>query len=108
MQKAKKVITIQESIKRMAEDGINQIVMTYKDSAIGRHVITYQSGRFTHLIVIKNHPKLTWVQELSYHEGLNIIKNIFDGRYSLQSFGALPETVETKNTEKELSLYTSY
>lgn len=78
-----KEISLMESIERMQENGYKRLVMSYKDRAIGRGVLTYEGGQFTRLLTIANNPKLTDISILKYETGIELLKKIFDETYSV-------------------------
>lgn len=103
MPKINRVLTVEESMKRMKENGVGRIIISYKDSSIGKRVLSFENGRFNYQLVLKNNPKLVWTFEISHTEGINIIKNIVSGMYRLQSYMILP-IKNKQEQQKEKSL----
>ena len=80
----KKSLPVKESMRRMKEDGVARIILSYKDAMLGRNVLVYNNGRFTRLLTIANNPKLTVVKEIPYDEGIHALKKIVNGSYRLE------------------------
>lgn len=95
----KKGLTVQESMERMQEDGIKRVIVSYRDSAIGKGVLSYENGKFTRLLAIANNPRITSIEEIDYYQGLSILRMILEDIYTLQSFFLVPEETAKRNAE---------
>lgn len=84
--KGLKVLSVEESMKRMKDYGVKRIIISYKDSAIGRCVLSFENGKFTRTISIKNNPRLTSTFPLNYKKGVEILYKIVEGIYTVQSY----------------------
>jgi hypothetical protein len=93
----------EESMERMRNDGLKRLIISYKDSAIGRGVLSYENGRFTRLIVIANNPRIAKTDSLDYEHGLTILSMIAEGAFILVSDKNAKRNVETvgKLTEEK-------
>lgn len=94
-----KGVSVEESIKRMRNEGIRRIVVSYKDSAIGRGVLSYENGKFTRLIVIANNPKIIKTDSIDHDYGLTILSMIANGNYTMQSYFLIPYKNIERNAE---------
>ncbi|MEL3959579.1 hypothetical protein NST17_20715 [Caldifermentibacillus hisashii] len=92
-----RILNQKESMENMKKFGIERILVTYRDSAIGRGVLSYENGRFTRMLTVANNPKLIVTEDIEYHQGINILLMILDGKYRLQAF--IIVTANNKNVE---------
>jgi hypothetical protein len=92
-------VDVMESMERMRNDGFKRLIISYKDSAIGRGVLSYENGRFTRLIVIANNPRIAKTDSLDYEHGLTILSMIAEGNYSMQSYILVPDKNTKRNVE---------
>ncbi|MEN0661405.1 hypothetical protein NST11_18925 [Caldifermentibacillus hisashii] len=96
-----RILSKKESIEKMKENGVERILVTYRDSAIGRGVLSYEDGKFTRLLTVANNPKLTVTEEIEYHQGIQILIMILDGKYKLQGFGFILNTAKSVDVKRE-------
>ncbi|WP_269919847.1 hypothetical protein [Caldifermentibacillus hisashii] len=94
-----RILSQKESMENMKEFGIERILVTYRDSAIGRGVLSYENGRFTRMLTVANNPKLIVTEDIEYHQGIDILLMIIDGKYRLQAFFIVNSTANNKNVE---------
>lgn len=97
-----KAVSLLESIERMQENGIKRLVVSYKDRAIGRGVLTYEGGQFTRLLTIANNPTLTDTSILKYEVGIELLKKMFDETYSVVYTNIVYDEDHVKAVRKEV------
>lgn len=96
----KKGLTAHESMKRMEQEGVKRIIVTYKDTAIGRGVLNFENGRFTRLLTVANHPRVTLTVPIPYKQGLRILEKILDGVYIFQTCFIISDEKIERNVEE--------
>lgn len=72
-------------MERMKSAGYKRLIVSYKDSAIGSGVLSFEDGKFIRLHTIKNDPRLTHSMPIRYESGLEILRNILEGKYALRN-----------------------
>lgn len=73
--------------------------ISYKMSNVGRGVLTYENGKFTHLLTVGNDPKNTMTEQISESQGLAILRMIAEENYQLETCLLIEK--EVKKVEEE-------
>lgn len=90
--------------KRIQKGEIKRFFVSYKDSAVGRGVISYENGKFVRLLTISNNPRITSTHFITPQQGMNILSKIDEEIYSLQSFVIVPKERNAKRVRKVVLL----
>jgi hypothetical protein len=103
------VVSVEESMLKMKENGIKRLIVAYKDSAIGRGVLSFsfEEGKFIRTISLQNNPRLTFTSPIDFQRGFEILQKIVKGVYSVQaSFLVSDPELErdVQNVRKEVVL----